>query len=121
MTTAPAPTLYGIPNCDTVKKARAWLTAQGVAPQFHDWRKHGVPPQLADWAEALGWQALLNRRGLTWRRLGAEEQAAVSDAASALALMRREPAVIKRPVVVWGDGDVSVGFEPEAWARRLGR
>ncbi|MFT3717571.1 ArsC family reductase [Pseudorhodoferax sp.] len=111
-------TLYGIPNCDTVKKARAWLDGQGIAYAFHDFKKAGVPPQLDDWIAALGWEALLNRKGTTWRRLDAATQAAVHDAASAAALMRAHPSVIKRPVVEWSRGPATVGFSPEAWAAR---
>lgn len=111
--------LYGIPNCDTVKKARAWLTGQGLAYSFHDFKKAGVPPErLAAWEDALGWQKLLNRQGTTWRKLDAAVQSGVTDAASAQALMRAQPSVIKRPVVEWGH-DTSVGFEAEAWSARI--
>lgn len=107
--------LYGIPNCDTVKKARAWLVSQGLAYSFHDFKKAGVPPErLAAWEAALGWQKLLNRQGTTWRKLDAAVQAGVTDAASAQALMRAQPSVIKRPVVEWGH-DTTVGFDAEAW------
>ncbi len=110
--------VYGIPNCDTVKKARAWLLAQGVAHRFHDFKKAGVPEDLPAWAEALGWEALLNRRGSTWRALSPEGQAAVLDTPSAMALMRAQPSVIKRPVVRWADGVVTVGFDAALWAGR---
>jgi arsenate reductase (glutaredoxin) len=111
--------LYGIPNCDTVKKARAWLTGQGLAYSFHDFKKAGVPPErLAAWEDALGWQKLLNRQGTTWRKLDADVQSGVTDAASAQALMRAQPSVIKRPVVEWGH-DTSVGFDAEAWSARI--
>jgi Spx/MgsR family transcriptional regulator len=109
-------TLYGIPNCDTVKKARAWLDAQGVAYAFHDFKKAGVPAdRLADWSREVGWERLVNRQGTTWRKLDAAQQAAVHDDASARALMAREPSVIKRPVVEW-PGRTTVGFDPQAWA-----
>ena len=111
--------LYGIPNCDTVKKARAWLTGQGLAYSFHDFKKVGVPPErLAAWEDALGWQKLLNRQGTTWRKLDAAVQSGVTDAASAQALMQAQPSVIKRPVVEWGH-DSSVGFDAEAWSARI--
>ncbi|WP_341902388.1 arsenate reductase [Polaromonas sp. YR568] len=114
-------TVYGIPNCDTVKKARAWLTAQGQAHGFHDFKKAGVPPaELAQWADAVGWEKLLNRQGTTWRKLDAATQASVTDSASAQALMLAQPSVIKRPVVDWGPG-FSVGFDATAWADRLKR
>lgn len=112
--------VFGIPNCDTVKKARAWLLAQGVAHQFHDFKKQGVPKdKLQTWMAQLGWEALLNRKGTTWRKLDAATQAAVTDAPSALALMLDQSSVIKRPVVVWADGQVSVGFDAKAWQARL--
>lgn len=112
-------TLHGIPNCDTVKKTRAWLTEHGVAHQFHDFKKQGVPaPGLAAWMDAVGWAALVNRQGTTWRRLDPATQAAVVDAASAQAVLTAHPSLIKRPVVVWGDGAVTVGFQPAEWAAR---
>ncbi len=112
-------TLYGIPNCDTVKKARAWLAARGAPVEFHDFRKQGVPAdQLRRWMDAVGWQKVLNRQGTTWRRLDAATQAGVCDAASAAALLQREPAAIKRPVVQWPDGAITVGFAPDDWAHR---
>lgn len=117
------PTLYGIPNCDTVRKARAWLAERGVEPRFHDFKQAGVPPeQLERWIAAAGWQKLLNRQGTTWRRLDAATQAAVTDAASAAELLRTHPSAIKRPVVEWSEApdDVTVGFAPMDWARRLG-
>ena len=108
-------TLYGIPNCDSVKKARAWLQAQSVAHTFHDYKMQGVPlPQLDAWLHASGWDALLNRQGTTWRKLDAAQQAAVNDAASARALMLVQPSVIKRPVLEH-PGGVLVGFDMDAW------
>lgn len=113
-------TLYGISNCDTVKRARAWLATQGHAADFHDFKKLGVPADcLPAWAAAVGWQRLLNRSGTTWRKLDAAAQAAVVDEASALALMRQQPSVIRRPVVEWGDGEVTVGFDADDWSARL--
>jgi Spx/MgsR family transcriptional regulator len=110
-------TLYGIPNCDTVKKARDWLAKQGVAYEFHDFKKQGVPAdRLQAWIGAAGWERVLNRKGTTWRQLDAQRQAAVVDAASAQSLMRAEPSTIKRPVVEWDDGRITVGFDAEAWA-----
>jgi arsenate reductase (glutaredoxin) len=112
-------TVYGIPNCDSVKKASAWLTEHGQPHAFHDFKKLGVPPdKLALWAQAAGWEKLLNRQGTTWRKLDAAAQSAVTDSASAQALMRAQPSVIKRPVVDWGTA-VTVGFDAAAWANRL--
>ncbi len=119
-------TLHGIPNCDTVKKARAWLAAQapaaGVEVHFHDFRKQGVPAELLGPAsDALGWERLLNRSSTTWRRLDEAERAAVTDAATAIALMQAQPSVIRRPLVRWPDGAFSVGFDAADFARRLER
>lgn len=107
--------LYGIPNCDTVKRARAWLAGQGHEAAFHDFKKAGVPPEALDrWIAALGWERLVNRQGTTWRKLDDATRAAVSDAASARALMLAQPSVIKRPVVDWGTA-LTVGFDAAAW------
>jgi Spx/MgsR family transcriptional regulator len=107
--------LYGIPNCDTVKRARAWLAERGQAHEFHDFKKQGVPADRLDaWLQAVGWERLLNRQGTTWRRLDDATRAAVVDGASARALMLAQPGVIKRPVVDWG-GTFTVGFDPAQW------
>ena len=112
-------TLYGIPNCDTVKKARAWLQANGIDAQFVDFKKGGVPPQRLDaWLASAGWESLLNRKGMTWRKLGDDVREAVVDAASARTLMLDQPSVIKRPVVEWDGGDITVGFDAAAWTKR---
>ena len=111
--------LYGIPNCDTVKRARAWLAEHGMAHEFHDFKKAGVPAARLDaWLQAAGWQTVLNRKGTTWRKLDAATQAAVTDAASARTLMLAQASVIKRPVVEWPDGRITVGFDAQAWASR---
>lgn len=110
--------VYGIPNCDTVKKARAWLTEQGVAHEFHDFKKAGVPEDRLDaWIGAVGWDKLLNRRGPTWRKLDPELQASVVDGASAKPVMIAHSSVIKRPVVEW-DNAITVGFDADDWASR---
>jgi Spx/MgsR family transcriptional regulator len=112
--------VYGIPNCDTVKRARAWLAERGIGHAFHDFKKGGVPPARLDaWVAALGWQPLVNRKGTMWRRLDPALQQAVVDAASACALMRAQPSVIKRPVVEWDDGAITVGFDAANWAEHL--
>lgn len=114
-------TVYGIPNCDTVKKARTWLAEQAVEVTFHDFKKQGVPAELLPvWIAAAGWETLVNRKGTTWRKLDDATRLAVVDDASATAVMLANPSVIKRPVVVWGDGSVSVGFNAEAFAERIG-
>ena len=108
-------TVYGIPNCDTVKKARAWLAEHGVEVVFHDYKKLGVPEaELRGWVKALGWEALLNRKGTTWRKLDPARQARVSDAGSAIALMLEQPSVIRRPVLVRGNA-LRVGFDADDW------
>ena len=117
-------TLFGIPNCDTVKKARAWLTAQGVDYQFHDFKKQGVPPErLNVWMAAVGWEKLLNRKGTSWRKLDPATQATAVDAESAAKLLILNASLIKRPVVEWAvlpsEADISVGFDAENWVKRV--
>lgn len=108
--------LYGIPNCDTVKKARAWLDAADVAYRFHDFKKAGVPAEaLAAWLAAVGWERLLNRQGTTWRKLDPARQQQVHDAATAQVLMLEQPSVIRRPVLVHGHA-LRVGFDADDWA-----
>lgn len=114
-------TVYAIPNCDTVKKARDWLASHGVDYQFHDYKKQGVPAaQVQRWMQTQGWEPLINRKGPTWRKLAPEVQAAVVDAASALACMQAHSSVIKRPVIEWDDGALTVGFVPDEFARHAG-
>ncbi|RYF30803.1 MAG: ArsC family reductase [Comamonadaceae bacterium] len=113
-------TLYGIPNCDTVKRARAWLDDHALAYRFHDFRKDGVPTaELDRWLQAPGWETVVNRRGTTWRRLDDATRAAVVDAASARPVLLANPSLIKRPVVAWTAGDdATVGFDPAEWEAR---
>lgn len=107
-------TVFGIRNCDTMKKAFAWLDANGVAYDFVDYKKAGVTAaHLSDWAQRAGWQTLLNRQGLTWKKLP-EEQRADIDEARALALMAAQPTLIKRPVLDGGD-TLLVGFDAERY------
>lgn len=116
-------TLYGIPHCDTVKKSRAWLAAQGLDYHFHDFKKYGVPAdRLDDWMAAVGWEKLVNRQGTTWRKLDEAMQSAVQDAASASTLLQAHASAIKRPVVEWRSGNtlhVTVGFDALQWAHQL--
>ncbi len=115
------PIVYGIANCDTVKKARAWLQTHGVMYEWHDFKKQGLPADVLERGlQQLGRDALLNRKGTTWRKLDAAVQANVGDDASAAAWLTEQPSAIKRPVAQWPDGSVSVGFAEADWARRLG-
>ncbi|APZ43244.1 ArsC family reductase [Acidihalobacter ferrooxydans] len=108
-------TLYGITHCDTVRKARRWLDEHGVAYDFHDFRRDGIDrQQLGAWSDELGWEALLNRRGTTWRKLSDVQRDGI-DAARALALMLEQPALIKRPVLDIGGRRV-LGFDPREYA-----
>lgn len=112
-------TLYGIRNCSTMQKARAWLDERGIAYDFHDYKTAGAPPALvARFAEALGWENVLNRQGTTFRRLLEAEKTGL-DATKALTLMTAHPSLIRRPVLD-RDGALSVGFRPEAYAAAFG-
>ena len=111
-------TLYGIPNCDTVKKARDWLGQHGVAFDFHDYRKAGVDrPALERWVDEHGWEIVLNRAGTTFRKLPDEAKAGL-DRGKAVDLMLAQPSMIKRPVLDLGDRTL-VGFRPEVYAAAL--
>jgi arsenate reductase len=117
-------TLFGIPNCDTVKKARAWLTQNGLDYQFHDFKKQGVPVErLNAWMSAVGWEKLLNSKGTSWRKLDEATQATAVDAESAAKLLILNASLIKRPVVEWTDSpsaaDMTVGFDAENWVKRV--
>ena len=110
--------LYGIPNCDTVKKARKWLDAKGIEHAFHDYKKEGADPaKLARWIEAHGVDVVLNRRGTTFRKLSDAEKADI-DAAKAVTLLEQQPSMIKRPVVEH-EGGVLVGFKEGEWEAAL--
>ena len=109
-------TLYGIPNCDTVKKARTWLLENGIDFTFHDFKKHGLDRAMAaSWLDQRDWEVLVNRKGTTWRNLADDQKAAVVDQASALALMLAHTSVVKRPVLAGADG-LQVGFTPAQYA-----
>jgi arsenate reductase len=112
-------TVYGIPNCDTVKKARSWLDQRGLTYQFHDYKKAGIDAAtLAGWTGEVGWEPLLNRAGTTFRKLPDEAKAGI-DQDKAIALMVDQPSMIKRPVVT-GAGKMLVGFKPADWEAALG-
>jgi Spx/MgsR family transcriptional regulator len=108
-------TIYGIKNCDTMKKARAWLDRNGIAYAFHDYKTAGIEPErLERWEKKAGWEALLNRAGTTFRKLPDKDKAGLS-AKKAMALMLAQPSMIKRPVLDLGGGKLLIGFGPEAY------
>ncbi|WP_394546928.1 ArsC family reductase [Pantoea ananatis] len=112
--------MFGIKNCDTIKKARRYLEAAGVDYRFHDYRADGLTDdQLQQFIDVLGYQDLLNTRGTTWRKLPEAEREAISDAASAKALMLAQPAIIKRPVLRAPDGTLLLGFSESLYQNRL--
>lgn len=112
-------TIYGIKNCDTMKKARAWLDEHGVAYDFHDYKTVGIDrARLERWARQVPWEALLNRAGTTFRKLPDGAKAGI-DAHKAFALMVEQPSLIKRPVLEI-DGAVIVGFKPEVYGAAIG-
>ena len=115
-----AVTIYGIPNCDTMKKARTWLESHGIDYAFHDYRKEGLEPKRLDgWVEKLGWEVLLNKAGTTFRKLADADKENL-DASKAKALMLANPAMVKRPVLDLGDR-LLVGFKPEIYAEAFGK
>jgi arsenate reductase len=112
-------TMYGIKNCDTIKKARTWLEDRGVGYDFHDYKASGIDTAtLKTWAGVVGWEVLLNRAGTTFRKLPDADRADI-DEAKAIALMEAQPSMIKRPVLD-KDGELLVGFKPDAYAQKLG-
>jgi arsenate reductase (glutaredoxin) len=107
-------TIYGIKQCDTMKKARAWLDSHGVTYVFHDYKTAGIDrPRLESWAGQVGWQTLLNRAGTTFRKLPDADRQDLTEA-KAIALMLKQPSMIKRPVID-NDGRLTVGFDPTAY------
>ena len=114
-------TLYGIPNCDQVKKARTWLSEHQIDVHFHDFKKAGISAELIQpWLKQTDWQILINRKGTTWRNLPEQEQTRVQDAQSAIACMEQHPSVIKRPVLVVQHKqrtEILVGFSEENYQR----
>lgn len=112
-------TLYGIPNCDTVKKARTWLDSRGIGYAFHDYKKAGAnADQLAQWCRIAGWEKVLNRAGTTFKKLPDSDKADL-DETKAIGLMAANPSCIKRPVVEH-PGGLLVGFKPDEWEAALG-
>jgi len=108
-------TMYGIPNCDTIKKAKKWLEAEGIDYQFHDYRKQGVDPAMVTtFCDALGWENVVNKRGTTYRQLPQEQKDSL-DATSAIDLLVAHPAMIKRPILLV-DGQYHLGFKADQYA-----
>lgn len=112
--------LYGIPNCNTVKKARTWLQQNGIAYEFHDFKKQGIAAAtLENWLTQYPWEKLINRAGMTWRNLSDAEKNAVVDNASAVALMIAKTSVIKRPVLVKDNKIIALGFDETHYSQLL--
>jgi arsenate reductase len=115
-----ATTIYGIKNCDTMKKARAWLDGKGVAYDFHDYKTAGIAKdRLKGWSDKLGWETLLNRAGTTFKKLPDADKEGLTEK-KALALMLAQPSMIKRPVLELG-GKLVVGFKPEIYEKEVGK
>lgn len=111
--------LYGIPNCDTVKKARTWLGAQGREYTFHDYKKEGADPaKLTAWIAAAGLDVVVNRKGTTFRALPDADKALAADSHTAAALLVQHPSIIKRPIAEY-PGGILVGFKEDEWSARL--
>ena len=111
-------TMYGIKNCDTIKKARRWLDEHNVAYEFHDYKKEGIDEQsLKTWSKKMGWESLLNRRGITWRKLPDKVKDNI-DEKTAIKLMLDQPSIIKRPVLIKGS-KYQVGFSDQEYSELL--
>ena len=110
--------VYGIPNCDTVKKARTWLQQHNISYTFHDYKKVGIPPaKLKAWSKQLGWEVILNKKSATWRELDAVSQASVNNEKAAIAIMIAKTSIIKRPVIEKGETVVVVGFKEDVYEK----
>lgn len=114
-------TVHGIPNCDQIRKTLAWFKAEGVEVAFHDYKKAGIDAAtLGTWAQAVGWEKLVNRAGTTWRKLDDATKAGVTSEAKAIPLLVAQPSLIKRPVVTSGR-KIVVGYDPDAFAGIAGK
>ena len=112
--------IYGIPNCNTVKKARVWLEENGFNPEFHDFKKKGITAaKLNEWCEVFGWELVLNKKGTTWRNLSPELQSSVKDQKSAVALLLQNTSAIKRPIVEVEGKPVLISFNEDQYAAIL--
>ncbi|MDQ6960947.1 MAG: ArsC family reductase [Mariprofundaceae bacterium] len=111
--------LYGIPNCDSIRKARQWLKAQNIDYMFHDFKKEGIDQvQLTTWCATVSWEVLLNKRGMMWRKLSNQEKQAIDGEAAAITLMCRIPTIIKRPILCF-NGQVHVAFTADKYEALL--
>lgn len=111
--------MYGIPNCDTIKKARQWMQQHEVDYRFHNYKKDGVDAaQLAQWAQQLGWDKLINKRGTTWRKLD-EDTRNHMDLARALEIMQQNPSIIKRPLIETSAGKLLLGFDEKTYQQEF--
>jgi len=114
-------TVYGIPNCNTVKKALDWLKENQIAYEFHDFKKKGISAEkLSDWSGKFGWETVLNRKGLTWKKLSKEEQTAVQDQAAAIQYLINNTSAIKRPIIEKDGQAILIGFDADNYAQTLG-
>lgn len=112
--------VYGIPNCNTVKKARVWLDENGFNPEFHDFKKKGISiEKLNEWCDVFGWEVVLNKKGTTWRNLSQEVQKSIVDQKSAVAILLENTSAIKRPVVEVNGKPVLISFNEDAYASTL--
>jgi Spx/MgsR family transcriptional regulator len=110
--------IYGIKNCDTVKKALQWLDGKKITYEFHDYKSKGITPEkLKEWCKQVGWETLVNKKGMTWRQLSDGDKANVTSEASAILLMGEKTSVIKRPLIEEGSKVLSIGFDAEVFAR----
>jgi arsenate reductase (glutaredoxin) len=113
-------TVYGIPNCNTVKKALDWLKANDVKFEFHDYKKKGITEkQLQSWSKQQGWESLINKKGTTWRQLDEATQASITGEKQAIALMQEKTSVIKRPLIEADGKVVALGFDEAAYAKAI--
>lgn len=111
-------TVYGIPNCDTVKKALVWLEAHQIPFEFHNYKKQGITAaKLKNWSSQLGWELVLNKKSSTWRRLTPEVQASITNEKAAIKLLTENTSGIKRPLIEKGDQVIAIGFDPDNYAK----
>lgn len=113
-------TVYAIPNCNTVKKALDWLKANKVAFEFHDYKKKGITtPILTSWCKQLGWEALINKKGTTWKQLPKEIQASITTQKAAIALMMEKTSIIRRPLIEENEKVILIGFDESEYKKAL--